>query len=116
MAGERSLNVNRQELVDKYGYDTKYAMHIIRLLFECDELLSTGRLLFPSNRADYLQHIRRGEYTQDKIVSKANNLIEVIEKYATDGTYKALSSQIDRQLVSRTVADVYREYWRKWKI
>lgn len=47
LTGERSKTVNRPELVAKYGFDTKFAMHALRLGFEGCELLSTGRLTLP---------------------------------------------------------------------
>jgi len=34
LKGERAHTVNRPELVAKYGYDTKFAMHALRLGFE----------------------------------------------------------------------------------
>jgi hypothetical protein len=45
------------------GYDTKYAMHALRLGFQGIELLTTGRITLPvpePHRA-YLRSIRRGE-------------------------------------------------------
>jgi hypothetical protein len=37
----------RVELIEAFGYDTKYAMHCARLGFQCLELLETGRLNLP---------------------------------------------------------------------
>jgi predicted nucleotidyltransferase len=47
MRGERAHTVNRPELVAKYGYDTKFAMHALRLGFEGIEMLSRGRITLP---------------------------------------------------------------------
>jgi hypothetical protein len=52
----------RVELVEAYGYDTKYAMHCARLGFQCIELLETGRLALPilGEPAAWLSAVRRG--------------------------------------------------------
>src|SRR5262245_53163663 len=39
--------VNRPELVEAHGYDTKYAMHALRLGYQGLELLESGRLTLP---------------------------------------------------------------------
>jgi hypothetical protein len=39
--------VNRPELVEAHGYDTKYAMHAARLGYQGLELLETGQLTLP---------------------------------------------------------------------
>ncbi|MDE2103551.1 MAG: nucleotidyltransferase domain-containing protein, partial [Patescibacteria group bacterium] len=40
LTGERTQTVARPELVEKYGYDTKFAMHALRLGFEGIEMLT----------------------------------------------------------------------------
>src|SRR5262249_38677017 len=47
MKGERAHTVNRPELVAKYGYDTKFAMHALRLGYQGIELLAHRRLTLP---------------------------------------------------------------------
>jgi len=47
LTGERNQKVNRPELVEKYGYDTKFAMHALRLGFEGIEYLTQRRLTLP---------------------------------------------------------------------
>ena len=42
MTGESGAHTNRPELVAEHGYDTKYAMHALRLGVQGIELLTTG--------------------------------------------------------------------------
>ena len=56
-------NVHRAELEDKHGYDTKYAMHVIRLYGEAKELMESGRITLPRPNRDELIEIRRGKYS-----------------------------------------------------
>ena len=47
MVGAVSAHTNRPELVAEHGYDTKHAMHALRLGLQGVELLSTGRITLP---------------------------------------------------------------------
>jgi uncharacterized protein len=47
LKGQRGHMVKRPELVAKYGYDTKFATHALRLGFEGIELLTARRLTLP---------------------------------------------------------------------
>lgn len=63
MTGQARAHTNRPELVAVHGYDTKYAMHAVRLGLQGIEFLTTGRISLPvpePHRA-YLRAIRRGE-------------------------------------------------------
>lgn len=63
LTGERSKKVNRPELVERYGYDTKFAGHAVRLGFQGLEYLQTRRLSLPMPEAErgIVMSIRRGE-------------------------------------------------------
>jgi predicted nucleotidyltransferase len=56
----------RKELVDKFGYDVKFAYHVVRLLDEVEQIMVEGDLDLERNR-EQLKSIRRGEWTQDAI-------------------------------------------------
>ena len=64
LLGERGQrNVKRPELEEAHGYDTKYAMHMLRLGYEGRELLETGRLSLPMREQERRRvfAVRRGE-------------------------------------------------------
>ncbi len=63
MTGETAARTNRPELVAEHGYDTKYAMHALRLGVQGVEFLSTGRISLPVPEPDrsFLRAVRRGE-------------------------------------------------------
>lgn len=60
---------NRHELILKHGYDTKFAMHLLRLLLEGKELLNTGKIEFPLKKKDFLLDVKKGRYTINEIMS-----------------------------------------------
>jgi predicted nucleotidyltransferase len=57
----------RKELVDKYGYDVKFAYHVVRLLNEVEQLLTEGDLDLQRNR-EQLKSIRRGEWSENDVL------------------------------------------------
>ncbi|MFW6014809.1 MAG: DNA polymerase beta superfamily protein [bacterium] len=56
----------RKEIVDKYGYDLKFATHLVRLLNEIEQILIEGDLDLERNR-EQLKSIRRGEWKLQEI-------------------------------------------------
>lgn len=70
---------NRQELLTKYGFDTKFAGNLIRLMLEGKELLETGELKFPLKDASILRDIRQGKWTIDQIFNYSYELEKEIE-------------------------------------
>lgn len=67
-------HTNRPELEAVHGYDTKYAMHMLRLGFQGMEYAQTGRLTLPipDRHGDYLRAVRRGEYSLDDVIQVAD--------------------------------------------
>lgn len=71
MTGESGAHTNRPELVAEHGYDTKFAMHALRLGVQGTELLSTGRITLPVPEPDraYLRAVRRGEIPLKEVLA-----------------------------------------------
>jgi len=62
-AGKRGQkNVNRPELVDAYGFDTKYAGHVIRLGLQGIEYMQSGKITLPMSKtpAEAIKNLRTG--------------------------------------------------------
>lgn len=57
----------RYEMVQKYGYDLKFAYHVVRLLNEIEQILVEHDLDLEKNR-EQLKSVRRGEWTQEQII------------------------------------------------
>ena len=58
---------NRYEMIEKFGYDVKFAYHVVRLLNEIEQILIENDLDLERNN-EQLKSIRRGEWTEDQIV------------------------------------------------
>jgi len=57
---------NRADTVEKYGFDVKFAYHLVRLMHEVEQILTTGDLDLRRN-SEELKSIRRGEWTAEQI-------------------------------------------------
>lgn len=78
------LRVTREDLRSRDGYDTKYAMHTLRLGWMCAELLSTGKIDLPMAdqvRLDYLRSIRDGEVTFEEWFEHVLMAYDVLESF-----------------------------------
>jgi hypothetical protein len=54
-------------MVQKYGYDLKFAYHVVRLLNEVEQIMIEHDLDLERNR-EQLKSIRRGEWKKEEIV------------------------------------------------
>jgi predicted nucleotidyltransferase len=71
---KENRNKTRSALEEQFGYDTKHAMHLIRLLTMCNETLETGQVhVLRPDAADLLE-IRAGKYTYDQLIDVAETL------------------------------------------
>ena len=80
--GANRQNPKRQASIDKYGFDVKFAYHVVRLLLECEQILEYGDLILDRDREMY-KSIRRGEWTfediKDLFDSKEKKLQELYD-------------------------------------
>lgn len=78
--GNHNHHGSHAGLIEKYGYDVKHAMHLIRLLHMGLEILTEGecRVLRPDN--NYLMAIRYGEFTLDRIKQEAEKLFSLLDE------------------------------------
>lgn len=79
MLGERGNGGHgrpRSMLTAKFGYDTKFAMHMLRLGYQGIEYLQTGRLTMPMAEPErsYLFSVRQGGYDQQHVLTRAGEL------------------------------------------
>ncbi len=87
LTGKRGgAHVNRPELVEKFGYDTKYAMHALRLAYQGSEILYTGRIEvpIPNPYGDVLRAVRQGEIPKDHAIYLIEEAIKDIRMAETE--------------------------------
>lgn len=111
MLGLRSRDVNRPELVARYGYDTKYAMHMLRLTIQGIELLSTGAITLPvpEPQLSILRAVRTGGYKRQEVLDLADSLEADLEQLLQNTT---LPAEPDNEWANQWLHDAYTAHWR----
>jgi predicted nucleotidyltransferase len=102
--------VNRPELIDAHGFDTKYAMHVARLGLQGIELLTTGHLTLPMAEPERsrVMSIRRGDVPLDEAIVEIEEIERRLEAAVEDSS---LRDEPDYERVDGFLIDSYREAW-----
>jgi uncharacterized protein len=109
LTGERHPGRER-ELSAAHGYDTKYAMHALRIAYQGIELLTTGRITLPVPEPERtaLREVRSGRVALDEVLA---HLDRVTARLADATADPALPRASDVETVDRFVVDAYRSAW-----
>lgn len=100
----------RKHLIDQYGYDTKTAMHMIRLLWQCRAYLVSGRLEFPIDEysREVLLNIRNGKYTDTTVMAMAIDAEHDIKTLVPESP---LPKTANYATLNEWLARTYKELW-----
>lgn len=70
---KKTRNAKRSELEEKFGYDTKHAYHLVRLIRMCREVLTTGKVIVKRPDKEELLNIRNGAWTYEQLIDFADS-------------------------------------------
>lgn len=105
----RGKKGQRPEYIGKFGYDTKAAMHGLRLLYECLELMKHCQITLPRPEKDLLIEVRSGEWTLEQVLAHARKLNAEVEAAVANSP---LPERVDRAAISSLVAQVHLAFWK----
>jgi predicted nucleotidyltransferase len=111
MTGERGqMRVNRPELIERYGYDTKYAGHVLRLGFQGIEFLESGVLTLPMREPERARilDVRNGRVPFEEVLAEADDLQRRLELLLDESP---LPPRADHDAVNAFLVDAYRSWW-----
>ncbi len=112
LTGERGMGRHgqRPDLIEQHGFDVKFAMHYVRLLYECRELLRDKKLTLPRPEPErtHLVDIRTGKYTQDEVFAAGKALKGECEALLEESD---LPEAPDIKEVSEILAIAYLRHW-----
>jgi predicted nucleotidyltransferase len=113
MLGNLSQRTNRPELIEKYGYDTKFAAHALRIAMQGIELMKTGEMTLPMPpfQRRYLTDVRLGKYTQGEVLAKLGSLESDLMNAAQYST--TLPDRVDMDYVNDWLVGVYQRHWEE---
>ena len=104
------MGEKRKALVEKFGYDTKNAAHLIRLLRMGIEFLKDGTLYVERMDAQELLEIKHGEWALEKVKQESDRLFSVAQEAYLRST---LPIEADREAIDWLCADVVRTAWQE---
>lgn len=102
------MGMKRKQLVLEFGYDTKNAAHLIRLLRMGIEFLATGELLVERPDASEIVGIKHGEWTLQAVEAEAARLFAQIEVALI---HSKLPDRPDRDNISRLCLEIVDLEW-----
>lgn len=105
MAYEGYMGQKRKELVGKFGYDTKNAAHLIRLLRMGIEFLKDGELHVLRHDAQQLLEIKRGEWTLEQVKKEAADLFHLSQEAYT---YSPLPAKPNSEEINQIAIEMIR--------
>jgi len=97
----------RGQMVEKFGYDVKFAYHVVRLLDEVEQMLVEGDLDIRRNRAQ-LKAIRRGEVPEEEIYRWATDKEKGLEKAYEESK---LPYGPDQDAIKKLLLECLEEHW-----
>ena len=112
MLGASGAHTNRPELVAEHGYDTKFAMHALRLGAQGVELLTTGRITLPvpDPAGTYLRAVRRGQVPLAEVVAALDDVEAELVRLQTQADVPA---EPDRSWVNGWLHRSHLSYWER---
>jgi hypothetical protein len=110
MVGRSGAHTNRRELVAEHGYDTKFAMHALRLGAQGVELLTTGRICLPvpDPAGSYLRAVRRGQVPLVQVLAALEDVEAELVRLQTQAD---VPPEPDRQWVDAWLHRCHLSYW-----
>jgi predicted nucleotidyltransferase len=102
----------RLDLIKKYGYDTKFAMHLLRLFYECLDIMVCGEIVYPSPHRQKLKSVRNGEYDLNWVLTEAHNLEQLVTEAYTKSN---LQYKADEKAIEELQIKLFESYWKKQK-
>ncbi len=102
-----SVGSKRRELREKFGFDVKFAYHVVRLLDEAEQILEHGTIDLQRNR-EQMKAVRRGEISEPEIRQWASDKEAHLEKLYESSKLK---HSPDEDAVKRLLMECLEEHY-----
>jgi predicted nucleotidyltransferase len=104
---------NRPELVERYGYDVKYASHALRLALQGREITVHGTLTLPMPESERLRvlEVKRGDVPDLAIVLAEIDAVAGEVQEALDSGRTQLPERADEPAINGWSIDAHRRHW-----
>lgn len=102
-------NEGRKELESKFGYDTKHAMHLVRLIRMAKEILIEGVVHVYRDDREELMDIRNGKWPYEKLIAYADGVDNELDTLYNNST---LRNSPDYKNIAKLYVDICKEYYK----
>jgi predicted nucleotidyltransferase len=103
------MGEKRKKLVEKFGYDTKNASHLIRLLKMGMEFLATGELNVMREDNTYLVDIKNGKYDLQYIKDESQRLFNLAEAALVNSK---LPDHVDQDKAEKLLVGILQDHFK----
>jgi len=103
-------NEKRAELERQFGYDTKHASHLVRLLRMGKEILTQGTLTVRRVDADELLEIRHGKWSYDELMANVEPLKAEMQAIFDEQKY-IVPRRSNREALSDFCIELHEFHW-----
>ncbi len=106
----KGRDVTRPELIEQYGFDTKFCAHMVRLGWQGIELMKTGQLILPlaEDKRQWLTELRTGQHTLADALHRATAAELVIRELLDTSP---LPDQPDYTAAGEWLVSAYQRAW-----
>lgn len=105
---KNNRNPQRSAFEEQFGFDTKHASHLVRLLHMGYEALTEGVIKVKRPDADQLLHIRNGGWTYEQIITYADHMDQKIKEAKEKSS---LPKKPDTKLAAQLLMEVQDLVW-----
>lgn len=108
-AGQKG--VSRPELVEAYGFDTKYAMHMLRLGYQGLEFMETRQMTLPLHPVQrvFLMDVRLGKIPLDECNALCKHMESELENHKDNSD---APEEGNREVVEQFLVETYYNVWK----
>jgi uncharacterized protein len=105
---KQNRNPQRAALEENFGFDSKHAMHLVRLLRMGSEILRGEGVIVKRPDRDELLAIRSGEWSFERIVAYSDEIIAQMDLLYEKAP---LPHAPDVRAINELMIEIYRDYW-----
>lgn len=116
-SGKRNRVPSRPELVEKYGFDVKYASHSLRLAYQGYELASEAKISLPMQdeaRQECLD-VKRGYWNVEQVSKRVKELEAQTQALLVNGK-SPLPKHPDKVKVSKWMISAQERHWYETRL
>ena len=102
----------RQEMVEQFGFDCKFASHAVRLGLECEQILETGDINLQRDK-EFIKAIRNGEWSEQRIRDWVTTKEDYWEELYTN---TKLPNRPDEAKIKQLLIDCLEEHYGRIRV